>query len=92
MTDTFIFTDTNIFQDRFIQPDSTAFDRLDSLTLTQTDRKVNIDFPRFAFLNISYKRTLHTFAFAPPHKAYPSQKQKSAILPNCNIILFYIKK
>ena len=34
--------------------------------------------------------TLHTFAFALPHKANPSQKQKSAILPTRNIVLFQI--
>ena len=81
MTDKIIITDKDKLSDRFMQPDSTAFHRHDNLTLTLTEKKENIFCPRFAFLKISCKRTLHTFAFAPPHKANPSQKQKRAILP-----------
>jgi hypothetical protein len=80
-TDKRIITNKDKFPDRFMQPDSAAFHRLISLKQILTDKKENKIFPRFAFLKISCKRTLHTFAFAPPHKANPSQKQKSAILP-----------
>jgi len=75
MTDKIIITDKDKLSDRFMQ-----------LDLTQTDKKENKIFPRFTFLKISCNRTLHTFAFAPPHKADPSQKQKSAILPTHSII------
>jgi len=79
MKDKIIFTDKAKFYDRFMQPDSTAFHRQDSLRLTLTGKKENINCPHFAFLKISCNRTLHTFAFAQPHKADTSQKQKSAI-------------
>jgi hypothetical protein len=71
--------DTDLHLDKVLTVDLTAFHRHDSLTLT--DKKENINCQRFAFLKISCKRTLHTFAFAQPHNANPSQKQKSAILP-----------
>jgi len=79
MTDKIIITDKNKFPDRFMQPDS-----------TQTDKKENKICRRFAFLKISCKRTLHTFAFAQPHRAYTSQKQKSAILPTRIFISFIL--
>lgn len=82
MTNSSIIHDTYLHFDTAMQtPDLTAFHRHDSLTLAQTEKKENKTFPRFAFLKISCNRTLHTFAFAQPHKANPSQKQMCAILP-----------
>lgn len=71
MKDKIIFADKDKFSDRLRQPDSTAFYRFDSLTLTQTDKKENKICALFAFLKISYPRTLHPFAFAKPHKTDP---------------------
>ncbi len=82
MTDCSIKHDTDLHRDTTVQTiDLTAFHRHDICKQILTDKKENINCPRFAFLKISCKRTLHTFAFAPPHKANPSQKQKRAILP-----------
>jgi len=71
--------DTDLHLDIVPTVDLTVFHRYDSLY--QTGKKENKICPRFAFLKIYCQRTLHTFAFALPHNAYPSQKQKSAILP-----------
>ena len=85
MTDILIKYDTDLHLDKIMQThDTTAFHRYDNWT--PTEKKENNLFPRFAFLKISCNHTLHTFAFAPPHEADPSQKQKSAILPTHNII------
>lgn len=79
MTNSSILHDINLHLDKVPTIDLTAFHRYNSLI--QADKKENINCHRFAFFKINCKRTLHTFAFAPPHKANPSQKQKSAILP-----------
>ena len=87
MTDFSMKYDTDFNLDTKAQTlDLTAFHRHDSYTLTPTDKEENKIYQRLTFFKISCNSTLHTFAFAPPHNAYASQKQKSAILPTHNII------
>lgn len=84
MTDISMKYDTYMHLDTVQTIDLTAFHRYDSFT--PTDKKENKSFPRIAFLKISCNRTMHTFAFAPPHNAHSSQKQKRAILLKHKII------
>ena len=75
MTDNIIITDKDNFSDRFMQPDSTVFHRLDSLRLTQTDKKENINCPHFAFLKIS-KIRFAAHLPAPAHGLTPTQAKE----------------
>jgi len=81
MTDISMKYDTDLHLDKVMQTyDLNAFHRYDNWT--PTEKKEDNLFHRFAFLKISCNRTLHTFAFALPHKAYPSHKAKECNLAN----------
>ncbi|WP_417431583.1 hypothetical protein [Halpernia sp.] len=52
----------------------------------KANASVFLFFPTAHFLKaILSRHTLHTFGFAPTHKADPSQNQKSAIFPTLQI-------
>lgn len=71
MTDKIIFANT----DKLMQPDLTAFHRQDCCNTTSTDKKENINFPRFAFLKISKKEyAAHLPALA--HGLTPTQAKE----------------
>jgi hypothetical protein len=87
MTDNIIITGKYKLSDRFMQPDSTTFHRYDNLTLTQTDKKENINCPRFAFLKISKIRfAAHLLVAAFGGWASPTTSKRAAILSMHNII------
>jgi hypothetical protein len=75
MKDKIIFADKYKLSDRFMQLDSTAFHRLNNLTLTRTDKKENIICPRFAFLKIS-KKGFAAHLPAPAHGLTPTQAKE----------------
>jgi hypothetical protein len=75
MTDKIIITNKDKFSDRFMQPDSTAFHRLYSLRQTLTDKKENINCPRFAFLKISKIRFVAHLP-APAHRLTLTQAKE----------------
>jgi hypothetical protein len=65
--------DTDLQLDTDMQPDSTAFHRHGNLT--QTDKKENKDFRRFAFLKIS-KIRFAAHLPAPAHGLTPAQAKE----------------
>ena len=73
MTDFLMKLATDLHLDKFMQLDSTAFHRHDSLT--QTEKKENKNFPRFAFLKIS-KIRFAAHLPAPAHGLTPTQAKK----------------
>ncbi len=73
-----------------MQPDSTAFHRLNNLTQARTDKKENINCPRFAFLKISKIRfAAHLLVAAFGGWASPTTSKRAAILSMHNSMLSY---
>jgi len=72
VTDKIILADKDKFADRFIQPDLTAFHRLDNLI--QSDNKENNICLPFAFLKISKKDT--ALLSAPTKGLTPTQAKE----------------
>jgi hypothetical protein len=63
-----------------MQPDLTAIHKHDSLTLTQTDKKKNINCQRFAFLKISKIRfAAHLLIAAFGGWASPTTSKRAAM-------------
>jgi hypothetical protein len=73
MTDFLMKLATDLHLDKFMQLDSTAFHRQGNLT--QTDKKENKDFLRFAFLKIS-KIRFAAHLPAPAHGLTPTQAKE----------------
>ena len=73
--------DTDLHLDKVLTVDLTVFHRHDSLILTQTDKKENINCPRFAFLKISKIRfAAHLLVAAFGGWASPTTSKRAAIL------------
>ena len=70
---------TDLHLDKFMQLGLTAFHRHDNLTLTQTDKKENINCYRFAFFKISRIRFAAHLP-APAHGLTPTQAKELQFL------------